>query len=232
MNDTHYNTKMVLADGELLSITTIRNTSDWTIVNTTNLPDNLLADAVDFLTPIYTQASGGYVIFTDGESQSCFSGAACGHGAWLSKRLSRSMRLNVDGYSATKPHIVIYCPNGQTAQVKYPATSVYKKRGGFQTYANWFDELGNVLSHELRHLEQHACMKRAGLYRREWARRYCKSGSLEVDAEFHARKNTAAFRKEFGIQAPTVAGRIVTRGAVRLSKGERDAIVAQIGKEA
>ena len=140
------------------------------------------------------------------------------------------MRKVCPGYTAAKPHAVVYCSvSTQGGATRYPRTSVYKKRGGFQTYANWFDEMANVLSHEMRHMSQHVMMRASGLFRREWAKRNCKSGSLEVDAEYYAAKHTPAFRKEFGISAPTKAGTIIVRGAVRLTAAERAAIVNQIG---
>ena len=78
MNDT-YNTQFKVYDNSLVSVTTI---DAWTVVNTTNLPDNMLCDAVDFLKDLSgKEAGGGYVIFADGDStQSCFTGVASGNG--------------------------------------------------------------------------------------------------------------------------------------------------------
>lgn len=227
MNDT-YNTQFKVHNGAYVSVTTF---AGWTVVNTTNLPDNLLCDAVDFLKDLSGKEAGcGYVIFADAD-QTCFTGVASGHGVWLKNSLARIMRLHVPGYTATKPHAVVYCPtNTKGGATRYPCTTVYKKRGGFQTYANWYDELANVLSHEMRHMSQYVMMRASGMFRKEWAKRNCRSGSLEVDAEYYAAKYTPAFRKEFGIPAPTTAGAIWTRGAVRLTAAEKAAIVSQIGR--
>jgi hypothetical protein len=122
----------------------------------------------------------------------------------------------------------------------YPATSVYKKRAGHTTYAGWMDELGDVLSHEIAHLHQFSDyaqaqnVARSGgryLFMKNWVKANCRSGSLEVDAEWHARKNQAAFRQHFGIAPPKEAGRVFRRGPGGLTEAERQEIVAMVANQ-
>lgn len=219
MNDT-YDIKMVVEGGSYVSYTTLPN--GWDVVNETNLPDNVLLDAVDFLSGYYPEISSKPMIVFKDKDTTRF----CGYAAQIAAFFPRSVPKGLKG-NAARPIVVIYCPTN--CRLKYPATSVYKKRGGFQTYASWLDEMGNVLSHELRHVEQYSLSRKAGLNLKVWGKRFCKSGSVEVDAEFYARKNAADFRREFGIAAPTKAGYIVTRG-VRLSFWEKQQIEFEVAQ--
>lgn len=126
-------------------------------------------------------------------------------------------RYQVKGQRGTYRMVRIFCG---TLQQTYPHTAVYKKRAGAQTYGSWRDEFVAVVAHELRHIEQYNQSDTYNLGKthpdtltyKAWGKKFCASGSVEVDAEVRAAKILKAFWAAFHIAPPVEPGFVQARG--------------------
>jgi hypothetical protein len=100
----------------------------------------------------------------------------------------------------------------QWEQKAYPITETYKKRAGSMTYNNWQEHFVSLMAHELRHIEQYAAendrIKRKQIF----------NNSLEVDAERHAMRLLALYKKNPIEEALSNAAHKETKACPRCNK--------------
>lgn len=152
------------------------------IVNRTRIPTHSLTPLIEWVRERMNEDARKANILIMYKRRYARIGGFANRFAWGRGRKSRGLPQN-------EPLVTIEV--GATWEQRgYPITETYKKRAGSMTYDNWQEHFVSLIAHELRHIEQYALGERKGTIRK-----MLSGGSMEVDAERHAMRLLAEFKK-------------------------------------